>query len=68
MFFFVYFCKRKPRLTIGDISSITSVTTPVTKSEYVDLQGRRVSPLTSDLSPLKKGIYIENGRKRVVNR
>ena len=31
-----------------------------------DLQGRRVSPPTSSLSPLKKGIYIENGRKRVV--
>lgn len=31
-----------------------------------DLQGRRVSPSTSHPSPLKKGIYIENGRKRVV--
>ena len=36
--------------------------------EIYDLQGRRVSPLTSRLSPLKKGIYIENGRKRVVSR
>jgi len=31
-----------------------------------DLQGRRVPSLTPSHSPLKKGIYIENGRKRVV--
>ena len=28
-----------------------------------DLQGHRVSPLTSHSSPLKKGIYISNGKK-----
>jgi hypothetical protein len=33
-----------------------------------DLQGRRVPSLTSSQSPLRKGIYIENGRKRVVSR
>ena len=42
--------------------------TPFYKHCLYDLQGRRVSPLTSRLSPLKKGIYIENGRKRVVSR
>ena len=36
-------------------------------SIYYDLQGRRVSPISSHPSPLKKGIYIENGRKRVVS-
>ncbi|MCR4959379.1 MAG: leucine-rich repeat protein [Prevotella sp.] len=49
-------------LTIGDASSITSVAAQVTKSEYVDLQGRRI---TGNPNP---GIYIENGRKRVVSR
>ena len=37
------------------------------QSERVyDLQGRRLSHPISDPSPLKKGIYIENGRKRMV--
>lgn len=30
-----------------------------------DLQGRKLSPLTSHLSPLKKGVYIINGQKVV---
>ena len=31
-----------------------------------DLQGRRLSPLTSHPSPLKKGLYILDGKKQVV--
>ena len=30
-----------------------------------DLQGRKLSPLSTHLSPLKKGVYIINGRKVV---
>ena len=53
--------------------NVAGITTQQTKQQQpastaYDLQGRRVSPHTSSLSPLKKGIYIENGRKRVVSR
>ena len=33
---------------------------------WYDLQGRRLSPLTSQPSPLTKGLYIVNGRKVVL--
>ena len=35
---------------------------------WYDLQGRKVhSPLTSHQSPLKKGLYVVNGKLRIVN-
>ena len=39
----------------------------ITNNRCYDLQGRNLSPLTPRLSPLKKGIYIINGKKVVVN-
>jgi hypothetical protein len=30
---------------------------------YYDLQGRRISPLAPHLSPLKKVVYVRNGKK-----
>ena len=30
---------------------------------WYDLQGRQITPINSDLSPLKKGLYIQNGHK-----
>ena len=38
----------------------------ITNNRYYDLQGRPVSPLTSHPSPLKKGLYIVNGKKVVI--
>jgi hypothetical protein len=49
------------------ITSPTGMTAPTAQRLY-DLQGRRVPSLTPSHSPLRKGIYIENGRKRVVSR
>ena len=37
----------------------------ITNNRYYDLQGRRLSPLTSHPSPLKKGLYIVNGKKYI---
>ena len=37
-----------------------------TDNTYYDLQGRQLTPHTPTLSPLKKGIYIRNGKKIVV--
>ena len=34
-------------------------------SKWFDLQGRHITPLTPDLSPLKKGLYIQNGHKYI---
>ena len=38
----------------------------MTNSRYYDLQGRSLSPHTSHLSPLQKGIYIIDGQKKVI--
>ena len=53
-----------------DVLGITTQHTGLQQpaSTAYDLQGRRVPSLSSGHSPLKKGIYIENGRKRVVSR
>ena len=55
-------------IDIGGVESIPTVEGMVTSiaDGIYDLQGRRVPSLTSSHSSLKKGIYIENGRKRVV--
>ena len=37
-----------------------------TDNRFYDLQGRQLTPPTSILSPLRKGIYIRNGKKIVV--
>ena len=52
-----------------DVAGITTQQTGQQQpaSAAYDLLGRRVSHPTSSLSPLKEGIYIENGRKRVVS-
>ena len=50
----------------GQNTAIRTVNSKSTASSAVyDLQGRRVSPLTSQPSPLKKGLYIVNGKKVV---
>ena len=51
-----------------DVLGITKQQTGLQQpaSTVYDLQGRRVPSLTHSHSPLRKGIYIENGRKRVV--
>ena len=51
-----------------DVLGITKQQTGLQQpaSTVYDLQGRRVPSLTPSHSPLKNGIYIENGRKRVV--
>ena len=48
----------------GIESSHTAHPSPLTP--VYDLQGRRISPLTSHRSPLKKGLYVTKGRKFVV--
>ena len=46
--------------------TITNNCGSITDDCWYDLQGRRLSPLTSHPSPLKKGLYIHNGRKVVL--
>lgn len=47
------------------ISDAKSKQTTV-NSQFFDLQGRRISPLTSHPSSLKNGLYIMNGKKVVI--
>ena len=47
-------------------TNIATMGSRVKRQEGIyDLQGRKLSPLTSHLSPLKKGVYIINGQKVV---
>ena len=72
----VWFRRKVPGGTYGYDANVPSdwtvgmshpdYSTAHTTQGLYDLQGRRVPSLTSSHSPLKKGIYIENGRKRVV--
>ena len=48
------------------IGTITNNQYPITDDAWYTLDGRKVSPLTSHPSPLKKGLYIVNGRKVVI--
>jgi hypothetical protein len=77
----VFWLKKNGVIVYHDSAyNVAGITTQQTKQQQpastaYDLQGRRLSsssshpsPPTSDLSPLKKGVYIENGRKRVVSR
>ena len=58
------------RLFFGDdttgIVGLDNLTNSRLNNSVYDLQGRKVSPLTSHPSPLKKGVYIYNGRKIVL--
>ena len=38
----------------------------ITHNRYYDLQGRSLTPHTSHLTPLKKGVYIRNGKKLII--
>ncbi len=47
-------------------TNIATMGSRVKRQEGIyDLQGRKLSPFTSHLSPLKKGVYIINGQKVV---
>ena len=52
--------------TITGIVGLDNLTYSRLNNSVYDLQGRKVSPLSSHPSPLKKGVYIYNGRKLVV--
>ena len=49
-----------------DIEEVRWKTSDGRNNVWYDLQGRRLSPLTSQPSPLTKGLYIVNGRKVVL--
>jgi hypothetical protein len=51
----------------GDVTGIsTTFMNNGQMNNVFDLQGRRLSPLTSHPSPLKKGLYILDGKKQIV--
>ena len=49
-----------------DIEEVRWKTSDGRNNVWYDLQGRRLSPLTSQPSPITKGLYIVNGRKVVL--
>lgn len=56
-------------IRLGGATGVQSVTTePQHDAQFFDLQGRRVSPATTEAtgSGLKKGIYIKNNQKVIV--
>ena len=50
----------------GGITTEITSTSLTNEDSWYTLEGRRLSPHTSHLSPLKKGLYIHNGKKVVI--